>query len=196
MVAKGRLIVLSAPAGTGKTTLVDRLKREFPSKVAQSISCTTRPPRKGEVNGEDYIFLSKEAFEERSRRGEFLEEVALFGSRYGTLKETVSRLQEEGKVVILVIDTQGALRLKREEGVEAFYLFMAPPSLEVLKKRLKRRRSESEESLEERLRWARYEMELSKEYDQVLVNDDLETTYNKLKEIITHLGESRWDMMN
>ncbi len=179
---KGQLIIVSAPAGTGKTTLVHMLKNEFPDKVTQSISCTTRKPRQGEIDGKDYVFLKEEAFEERVKRGEFLEHAIVFGDHYGTLKEMVKNQQEAGKDVILVIDTQGALALKKK--VKALYIFIAPPSMEVLEERLKNRKTESPDTLKKRLKWAQYEMDQAKHYDYTIVNDDLSVAYEALKSIV------------
>lgn len=179
---KGRLIIVSAPAGAGKTTLVQMLKKEFPSRVTQSISCTTRHPRKGEIDGRDYVFLTEEAFEERVKRGEFLEHATVFGDRYGTLKGMVSGAQESGIDVVLVIDTQGALELKKK--VEAVFIFIAPPSMEVLEERLKSRKTESPEALKKRLKWAKHEMDQAKHYDYTIVNDDLQEAYVALKSIV------------
>ncbi|MCB1109515.1 MAG: guanylate kinase [Chlamydiia bacterium] len=179
---KGELIIVSAPAGTGKTTLVQMLKKEFPNEVTQSISCTTRKPRPREVDGKDYVFLTEKAFEERVKQGDFLEHATVFGNRYGTLKEVVDAQRASGKHVVLVIDTQGAMELKKK--TEALYIFIAPPSIEVLKERLKNRRTESPETLKKRLKWAQYEMDQAKHYDYTIVNDDLETAYTALKSII------------
>ncbi|MCB1084510.1 MAG: guanylate kinase [Chlamydiia bacterium] len=179
---KGRLIIISAPAGTGKTTLVRMLIKDYPDRVVQSISCTTRPPRPGEVDGKDYVFLTKKAFDERAHKDEFLEHAIVFGEQYGTSKALVRKMQEQGKDVILVIDTQGALELKKK--VEALYIFIAPPSLAVLEERLKRRKTESPETIKKRLKWARRELEQSKHYDHTIVNDRLESAYEALKNII------------
>ena len=179
---KGRLIIVSAPAGAGKTTLVEMLKKEFPEQVTQSISCTTRKPRPKEVDGKDYFFLSKRSFEERIERKEFLEYAIVFEDYYGTLKERVMDQQLSGKDVILVIDTQGALELKKK--VEALLIFIAPPSLDVLKKRLRERRTESSDALKKRLQWAEKEMTQISHYDHVVVNDDLKTAYLEFKTII------------
>ncbi|QVL57230.1 MAG: guanylate kinase [Simkaniaceae bacterium] len=179
---KGQLIIISAPAGTGKTTLVHMLKNAYPDQVTQSISCTTRNPRKGEIDGRDYVFLTKEAFEERISRGEFLEHAIVFGERYGTLKEMVTNQQESGMDVVLVIDTQGALELKKK--VKATFIFIAPPSMEVLEERLKNRKTESPDTLKKRLKWAKHEMEQAKNYDYTIINDDLETAYEALKSIV------------
>ncbi len=178
----GQLFIISAPAGTGKTTLVHMLKAAFPNQVTQSISCTTRKPRKGEIDGKDYVFLTEDAFEERVKRGDFLEYATVFGDHYGTLKEMVTSQQKNGKDVVLVIDTQGALELKKK--VKATFIFIAPPSMEILEERLKNRKTESPETLKKRLKWAKYEMEQAKLYDYTIVNDDLDTAYEALKSIV------------
>jgi guanylate kinase len=182
MKKKGELIIISAPAGTGKTTLVRKLKEDYPEKVVQSISCTTRKPRVGEIDGKDYVFLTDEAFEKRAKRGEFLEYATVFGHQYGTSKELVKAQCMDGKHVVLVIDTQGAMELKKK--TRALYIFIAPPSMEVLEERLKNRKTESPETLKKRLKWAQYEMDQAKHYDYTIVNDDLETAYEALKSII------------
>ncbi|MBF5059494.1 guanylate kinase [Candidatus Neptunochlamydia vexilliferae] len=179
---KGNLIIISAPAGTGKTTLVHKLVEAFPDKVVQSISCTTRGPREGEIDGKDYIFLTEEAFNERVKKGDFLEHTTVFGHQYGTLKEVVEAQRKEGKHVILVIDTQGAAALR--EKTDALFIFVAPPSMKVLEERLKGRKTESPEMLKKRLDWAQYEMDQAKHYAYTVVNDDLETAYKELKNII------------
>ncbi|WP_316358357.1 guanylate kinase [Candidatus Neptunichlamydia sp. REUL1] len=182
MSKKGELIIVSAPAGTGKTTLVHMLKEEYPEEVVQSISCTTRKPRPGEIDGKDYVFLTDEAFEKRVKKGEFLEYATVFGNRYGTSKELVEAQRTDGKHVILVIDTQGAMEIKKK--TKALYIFIEPPSIEILEERLKNRRTESPETLKKRLKWAQYEMDQAKHYDYTIVNDDLETAYTVLKSII------------
>lgn len=181
-VKKGHLFVISAPAGTGKTTLVHKLIEEFPSECVQSISCTTRKPRKGEIDGKDYVFLTKEAFDKRVKQGEFLEHALVFGEDYGTLKTIVDSQRKSGKHVILVIDTQGALALKKSE--DTLFIFISPPSYDILKERLKKRKTEEEPIQEERLKWASFEMERAKYYDYLVVNDDLETAYQVLKSIV------------
>ncbi|MBS0619956.1 MAG: guanylate kinase [Verrucomicrobia bacterium] len=180
--SQGFIFVLSAPAGTGKTTLVRMLSQEFPC-IVESVSCTTRPPRPGEVEGKDYFFLSREKFEEKIRSGDFLEYAEVFGYYYGTSKSHVLTQREKGFHVFLVIDTQGATQL-REMGFPAIYVFLSPPSLERLKERLTKRQTESEEVIEKRLSWAEKEMAMVKHYDYHIVNDNLEQAYAILRSII------------
>ena len=179
---RGFAIIVSAPAGTGKTTLVQMLINEFPSEFVQSISCTTRLPRLGEVEGKHYLFLDEEEFQARVDRKEFLEHAQVFGHRYGTLKKTVERERLLGKHVILVIDTQGALALK--ESLDALFVFIKPPSIGVLKERLKSRKTEAEGIIRSRLESARHEIERAVYYDYVITNDHLHTAYEVLKSII------------
>ncbi len=179
---KGFVFVLSAPAGTGKTTLVRMLSQEFPC-IYESVSCTTRSPRKGEVEGKDYYFLSREEFEEKIRHGDFLEYAEVFGYYYGTSQSFVLKQQEMGMHVFLVIDTQGALQLKKKQ-FPAVYVFLSPPSLEELKERLIRRKTESMEAIHKRLSWAEAEMNMLANYDYHIVNDDLNQAYSVLRSIV------------
>ncbi len=179
---KGLLFILSAPAGTGKTTLVDLLIQEFPNEIVETCSCTTRPPRPGEVAQQHYHFLSVEEFEKKVKADEFLEYAQVFGNYYGTLKSEVEALLKLGKHVILVIDTQGALQLKQK--VPGIFIFISPPSIEELKRRLFKRRTENEDKIYERLEWAEREMNLRDLYDYSLINDNLEITYQILRSIM------------
>ncbi len=179
---RGLVFVLSAPAGTGKTTLVRMLRDEFLA-VTESVSCTTRLPRQGEVNGQDYHFLTEEEFKKRIKGGDFLEYAEVFGHYYGTSKDFVLKQQTEGKHVFLVIDTQGAMQLKKE-GYPAIYIFASPPSLEELRERLIKRKTENEESIERRLSWARKEMEQALRYDYHIVNENLANAYDILRSIV------------
>ena len=178
---RGLLFIISAPAGTGKTTLVDRLCREM-SNVCRNVSCTTRAPREGETPGIDYRFLSPQEFAQLEQNGAFLECAQVFGSLYGTLQEDVESLLARGKHVILVIDTQGALQLRML--VEAITIFLKPPSMDALRERLQRRGTESPESVEIRLTWAQHELELARQYDYVVCNDQIETAYDVLRSIV------------
>lgn len=178
---KGLLFVISAPAGTGKTTLADMLEKEFPC-VHRNISYTTRAPRAGEVDGKDYIFISKEEFEKKIARGEFLDHVTLYGNYYGTSSLSVKQWQDEGKHVLLVIDTQGAVKLKKE--LRAIFIFLQPPSLQVLKNRLVGRKTENAATIEERLAWAEEELKKAYLYDYIIENDDLDRAYQILRSIL------------
>lgn len=179
--SKGMLFILSAPAGTGKTTLIERLTQEF-SSVVMSISFTTRRPRPQEVNGVHYNFVDTDTFEKMIAAGDFLEYVQLYGDYYGTSRQWVELERLQGKHVVLVIDTQGAAQLNGEK--DTVFIFVAPPSLEELRERLMLRQTEPVETIEKRLAWAHEEMRASSHYDYVIVNDDLETAYQVLKSVL------------
>jgi guanylate kinase len=181
---QGLIFVISAPAGTGKTTLVDKLTHEF-SSIVRSVSCTTRAPRHSEQEGRDYFFLDKKAFEKKIAEGGFLEHAKVFGEYYGTSVDFVKKLQESGKHVVMVIDTQGALQLQKhfKGKTPAIFIFISPPSLTELKERLHKRKTENPQSMEERLAWAKKELEMVHHYDYHIVNDHLETAYTVLKSI-------------
>lgn len=179
--SKSRLFILSAPAGTGKSTLVNRLKKEFPF-IKETVSCTTRPPRVSEVHGVDYFFMTPQQFAAAEEKGAFLESVDLFSHRYGTLAHQVETLINERNYVILVIDTVGAMKIK--EKIEATSIFIKPPSMEELARRLKNRGSEKEDQLAIRLQRAKIEMESAALYDYQIVNDTIDSSYENLKKII------------
>lgn len=180
--SRGSAFVLSAPAGTGKTTLVRMLTEEF-NCIEESISYTTRAPRGTEEEGKDYFFLSLDAFKKKIVQGEFLEYAEVYGHFYGTSKEQLEKRLDSGKHVFLVIDTQGAISLQKM-GFKASYIFISPPSVEVLKERLDKRRTESEANRIERLSCAEKEIQLSMLYDFRIVNCDLNVTYTVLKSIV------------
>ena len=179
---KGLLFILSAPAGTGKTTLAYRLCEEFEA-VSLSISCTTRAPRPGEAPDVDYHFIDLKTFEEKLQNGEFLEHAKIFDNYYGTLSETVKNLQESGKHVLLVIDTQGMQQLKKLK-LSAISIFILPPSWYELEKRLAKRGTEDAEEIEKRLTFAHEEVEHADLYDYEIINDNLETAYQTLRAIV------------
>lgn len=183
--------MLSGPAGSGKTTLVQRLVAEFP-QVLMSISCTTRQPRNGEIEGKDYFFIGEEEFQKRVQTGEFLEHIRLYDtSYYGSSRKWVSEQLATGKHVFLVIDTQGARALRAV--LPHVSIFIAPPSLEELQRRLEARKTESPEKVHRRLEWAKTEMDARSEYDFVVVNDELNTAYEVLRGIvIAETHRSRW----
>lgn len=178
---KGLLFVVSAPAGTGKTTLIKMLVQEF-SQVVESISCTTRKIRGDEVDGTHYNFVSKDEFVQRIERGDFLEYAEIYGEFYGTCQNWVETERNKGRHVVLVIDTQGAMRLK--EKIEASYIFIMPPSLEILRERLEKRKTETQQAIEKRLEWAKNEIEVGKVgYEYIIVNHSLDNAYQVLKSI-------------
>lgn len=178
---KGLAFVISAPAGTGKSTLVDMLLNDFPQNIVESRSCTTRAKRAGELTDIHYEFLTIGQFQEKIKNDEFLEYAEVFGNLYGTTKAIVEKLQKEGKHVVLVIDTQGAKQIKKKMPVIS--IFISPPSFDELRRRLLKRQTESEEMIEQRLKWASNELKQIPHYDYHIVNDDLEITYTILKSI-------------
>lgn len=178
---RGLLFVISAPAGTGKSTLVDMLVQEFPEALKESCSCTTRLPRPGEIAQHHYEFITVAEFEKKIQEEAFLEYAEVFGNYYGTPKEGVERTIEKGEHVILVIDTQGAMQIR--ERMSGVYIFISPPSFEELRNRLYKRKTESEEKIQERLLWAEKEMAYASKYDYQIVNDNLAITYQILRSI-------------
>jgi guanylate kinase len=180
---KGLLIVISAPSGTGKTTLCHMLLEEFPN-MEFSISYTTRKPRPGELNGRDYFFVDRKTFERMIEEGDFLEWAEVYGNLYGTSKSQVLKALKEGKDILLDIDTQGALQVKKNFP-EAVLIFILPPSLKELERRLKKRGTDDEETIKKRLQIAREEIRKALEYDYIVVNDILEVAFERLRSIIT-----------
>jgi guanylate kinase len=179
--SKGLIFVISAPAGTGKSTLVDMLTTEF-KNVVESISCTTRSPRAGEEQGKHYHFISVEEFASKKKKGEFLEHAEVFGNFYGTSKEYVFNEINLGKHVVLVIDTQGAMQLRGK--IPAVFIFITPPSLEVLRERLSKRKTEDPRAIETRLAKANQEMAQKTSYDYCIINENLQTAYAVLRSIL------------
>jgi guanylate kinase len=182
---KGRLVVVSAPSGAGKTSLVRALLDTVPD-VRVSTSYTTRPPRRGEVDGRDYFFVSSREFEAMAARGEFLESAVVFGNRYGTTRQQVEAMTDAGFQVLLEIDWQGA-RQVRAGRPDSTSVFILPPSLEELEKRLRGRSTDSEATILKRLGEARDDMTHWEEFDYAVVNDRFEDAVDELRAIL--LGE-------
>ncbi len=162
-------MVISAPSGAGKTTLCKRLFAEFPA-LRFSVSCTTRPPRRGEVDGKDYHFTSLEEFKRRKTAGEFVECEEIYGHFYGTSREDIDEMISRGYDVVLDIDTRGARNVKKIYP-DAVLVFVMPPSVQILKERLRKRGSETEEVIEMRFNKAMEEIEVNECYDYVIFND-------------------------
>lgn len=181
---EGKLIIFSAPSGAGKTTIVQYLLSIF-SEISFSISCTTRPKRENEVDGKDYYFLTEEQFQEKIKNNEFIEYEEVYKGRYyGTLHSEIERLWNQGKHVIFDIDVRGGLNLKKQFKDRALAIFIAPPSLKDLEERLKNRNTENLESLLTRIQKADEELSFAKDFDAVIINDNLEKAQNKAKALV------------
>jgi guanylate kinase len=176
------VFIISAPSGSGKSTLVHRLLQSV-SNLTFSISYTTRPPRPSETNGVDYVFITREDFETRLARGEFLEYAEVFGNYYGTNRESFERAVHEGRDLLLDIDVQGARQLKVAIP-EAISVFVLPPSREVLEQRLRARSQDSEEVIQRRLQGAAAEVRNYTQYDYVLINREIEEAAARLASIV------------
>lgn len=187
--AEGNLIIISGPSGAGKGTLVDRLVARVP-RLSVSVSATTRAPRPGEIDGQDYVFLTPAEFGRRIEAGDFLEWAEVHGNRYGTLRSAVERTLAEGTDVILEIDPQGAFQVKRLMP-EARLVFIIAPSLEELERRIRNRGAETEAQVRTRLDTAVRELELVETYDFVVENDDISTATDKLVAFVTRLREPK-----
>lgn len=176
-----KLFVISGSSGVGKGTLIKEFLRRNPD-FKLSVSCTTRKPRGGEVHGENYFFISREKFQACIERGEFLEWAEFSGNMYGTQRPYIEEKLAQGKNLILEIDTQGALNVKKIMP-EAKLIFILPPSFEELEARLRGRHTETEEAIQKRLEFTKLEMENSKSFDYQIVNDSIENAVKKLEEI-------------
>ena len=173
---KGKLLIFSAPSGSGKSTIVNWLMQEHPDlRLYFSISATSRPPRGTEQNGVEYFFLSPAAFREKIRQDEFLEYEEVYPDRfYGTRKAQVERQLEAGQNVVFDVDVKGGLNIKRFYGQRAMSLFIQPPSVAELRRRLEHRATDTPEAIESRLAKAEYEMSFAQQFDHIVVNDELE----------------------
>ncbi|MFZ5907387.1 MAG: guanylate kinase [Nitrospirota bacterium] len=180
---RGSLFIVSAPSGAGKTTLCTRVLSVLPN-LKFSVSYTTRKPRKGEVNGREYTFIGRDEFTEMINQGDFIEWAEIHGELYGTSKTRLDELLASGNDVLLDIDVQGAAQI-REKPCEGIQIFILPPSLEVLRARLEKRMTDTQENIEKRLQTARAEIKAYKEYDYVIINDVLDDSVRVLEAVIT-----------
>lgn len=180
----GKLVIFSAPSGSGKTTIVRELLKQFP-QFEFSISATSRQPRGTEQHGVDYYYLSNEEFRERVERGEFVEwEEVYAGTCYGTLKSEMERIWAKGNVIVFDVDVMGGINLKRLFGDDACSVFIMPPSIEELERRLRGRGTDSEEVILKRINKAEFELSKSSEFDHIVVNDVLADAVNEATTII------------
>ena len=187
---KGKLIIFSAPSGSGKSTIVQWLMKEHPElKLYFSISCTSRAPRGTEQNGVEYFFISPEEFREKIANEEFVEYEEVYENRfYGTLKSQVEKQLNAGQNVVFDVDVKGGVNIKKFYGKDALSIFIQPPSIEELRRRLEGRGTDSQEAIETRLSKASYELTFADQFDTIIVNDDLETAkQNTLRLVQTFL---------
>jgi len=183
-VQKGKLIIFSAPSGAGKTTIVHWLMKQIP-ELAFSVSATSRKIRQGEMDGKDYHFLSVEDFKQRIRQNAFVEWEEVYENQfYGTLISEVERLRNEGKHVVFDVDVKGGMNIKRLYGNDALAIFVQPPSIEELERRLRFRNTDSDESIRKRVKKAGYELQYAKHFDVVIINDNLEEAEQKTLEVV------------
>ena len=185
-----KLIVISAPSGAGKTSIVHYLLKNIP-ELDFSISACSREKRANEIDGEDYYFLGVDGFQQQIKANAFLEWEQVYENQYyGTLISEIERICSEGKAIIFDVDVEGGLNIKKQYSTECLSIFIMPPSLEVLQKRLIDRGSESEESLQKRLDKAEVEIAKNQEFDSVILNDDFDIACKKTMQVIHNFIKS------
>jgi guanylate kinase len=185
---RGRLIIFSAPSGSGKSTIVQWLMSQHPElNMYFSISCTSRQPRGSEQNGVEYFFITPEDFKRKIANNEFIEYEEVYKDRfYGTLKSQVEKQLEAGQNVVFDVDVKGGINIKKFNGENALSLFIQPPSIEELRKRLEGRGTDSQEAIETRLSKASYELTFSSQFDKIIINDELESAKQETYSVISH----------
>lgn len=188
---KGKVIIVSAPSGAGKTSIVRHLLEQVPD-LKFSISATTRPKRDYEIDGKDYYFLTPEQFKERLANDEFLEWQEVYADQfYGSLKSEVERIWSNGQAVIFDVDVLGGLNIKKFYGDEALSVFIEPPTMEELENRLKNRGTENDASLKKRLAKAEYELSFAQQFDKIVLNDDLKTAQQEMIDLVRDFLEEK-----
>lgn len=188
----GKLIIFSAPSGTGKSTIINWLMAEHKElRLAFSISCTSRQPRGTEKDGVEYFFLSPEEFRQRIAKGEFLEYEEVYANRfYGTLKSQVERQASEGQNVVFDVDVKGGCNIKQHYGDRALSVFIQPPSVEELRRRLEARGTDAPEVIDQRIARAEYELGFASQFDRIVVNDNLEKAKSEAYDVIRSFLEA------
>lgn len=188
---QGKVIIVSAPSGAGKTSIVRHLLEQVPD-LKFSISATTRPKRDYEIDGKDYYFLTPEQFKERLANDEFLEWQEVYADQfYGSLKSEVERIWSNGQAVIFDVDVLGGLNIKKFYGDEALSVFIEPPTMEELENRLKNRGTENDASLKKRLAKAEYELSFAQQFDKIVLNDDLKTAQQEMIDLVRDFLEEK-----
>ncbi len=180
-----KIIIIAAPSGSGKTSVTRHLLKAFNGKLAFSVSCATRQPRNHEKNGVDYYFISPEEFKQRIANHEFAEwEMVYEGKYYGTLKSELQRMWDNGQTPLLDVDVKGGINVQQQYPTQSLSLFIEPPSIDELEKRLKARGTETAESLKARIDKASYELSFKSQFDKVIINDDLATACTEAEDVV------------
>lgn len=185
MATKGKIIIISGPSGVGKHTIISQLMDDQALNLAYSISMTTRKPREGEVHGVDYYFATAQEFQAHVDNDDFVEHATFCSNSYGTLKSELKRITDNGQNALLEIEVQGAIQvLEKLKDENLLSIFIAPPSLAILKQRLIERNTETDQQVASRIKQAEYELSIQDKYQHVVINDDLMTAIDEIKQII------------
>ena len=191
---EGKLIIICAPSGSGKSTIIGRIINDEQLRLAFSVSATTRPRRGEEVHGVDYYYLSEEEFKKHIENDDFAEYQEVYPGRfYGTLKSEIARINADGKNVVLDIDVLGGMNVKKIYGDHALSIFIAPPSIEVLRERLVKRGTDSMEDIERRISKAEFELGYADKCDHMVINDDLDTAVAEVHHLVDTFVNPNWE---
>jgi guanylate kinase len=186
MLLQNKLIIIAAPSGAGKTSVTKHLLKSLPGKLAFSISCATRKPRNQEKDGADYYFISVAEFKEKIEANEFVEwEMVYEGKYYGTLKSELQRIWNNNQSPLLDVDVKGGINIQQQYPLQSLSLFIEPPSIDELERRLRARGTETAESLKARVDKASYELEFKSQFDRIVINDDLSRACEEAEAIVT-----------